>query len=189
MEKQIKLNIGSGKRFYGDDWDHIDGAHYDHIKSHDVSILPYEDNSVGYIFSSHLVAYFSREEIVPILNEWRRVLKPGGILRLATPDFDAIGRLIMLSGYSLSSFIGPLYGKMLMGDKEIYHKTTWNFNDISYLLYKIGFNNVKKYNWQDTEHAHIDDHSRAHYPGNPESIKTGNFSNQTLISLNVECIK
>lgn len=184
-----KLHLGCGKRNFGEDWIGIDKADFPHIKYKDVTKLPFRNNEVDLIYASHLIAYFSREELVMILNEWKRVLKPGGILRLATPDFDAIGRLIMLSGHSLQSFLGPLYGQMKVNDKEIFHKTVYNFNNLGYLLYQVGFNNVKKYNFWETEHAQFDDHSMAHYPHSPGSIERRDFSNQTLISLNVQCEK
>jgi len=185
----IKLHLGCGKRDFGPDWISIDKADFPHVKYRDVTKLPFKNNEVDLIYSSHLIAYFDRQEIVMILNEWKRVLKSGGILRLATPDFEAIGRLIMLSKYPLEVFLGPLYGRMQMNDKTIYHKTAYNFESLSYLLTEVGFQNIKKYNWKDTEHAHIDDHSRAYFPHSPNSIESGDFSNQTLISLNVQCEK
>jgi predicted SAM-dependent methyltransferase len=185
----IKVHLGAGKRQFGEDWISIDKADFPHIKYKDVTKLPFRNNEVSLCYASHLLAYFDRQEIVPILNEWKRVLRPGGILRLATPDFDAIGNLIVLNKYSLDAFLGPLYGRMDCNDKTIYHKTVYNFESLKYLLEEVGFKNVKKYNWQDTEHAHIDDHSRAHFPNDPTAIQTGDFSNQTLISLNVECTK
>jgi len=42
--------------------------------------------------------------------------------------------------------------------------------------------NIKRYNWKDTEHSKIDDHSQAYLPHMDKD-------NGTLISLNVECIK
>ncbi|WP_274607870.1 MULTISPECIES: class I SAM-dependent methyltransferase [Thiorhodovibrio] len=36
---------------------------------------------------------FERRDFRAVLAEWRRVLKPGGILRLAVPDFAACAKL------------------------------------------------------------------------------------------------
>ena len=49
-------------------------------------------------------------------------------------------------------------------------------------LEDAGFKNIKKYDWRDVEHSHIDDYSQAYMP---HMDKT----NGTLISLNVECNK
>ncbi|MBL7382346.1 methyltransferase, partial [Escherichia coli] len=72
MADKIKLHIGCGKRDFGPDWDHIDKADFPHIKSKDVTNLPYETGTIDIIYACHLIAYFDREEIVPVLQEWRR---------------------------------------------------------------------------------------------------------------------
>ena len=79
-------------------------------------------------------------------------------------------------------FLGPLYGKMKMGNTTIYHKTTYDFNSLKLLLEKVGLKNIRKYNWQNTEHAQFDDHSQAYLPHMDKK-------NGTLISVNVECVK
>jgi hypothetical protein len=92
---------------------------------------------------------------------------------------------LYVKGYNdieLDSFLGPLYGKMPMDTNTIYHKTTYDFNELKKVLTKAGFKNIKIYNWRDTEHSEIDDHSQAYIPHMDKK-------NGTLISLNVECEK
>lgn len=187
----MKLHIGCGKRNFGDHWIHIDGTKDDelsdekkfkHIKYHDVTRLPFEDNSVDLIYSAHLIAYFDRSEIADLLTEWRRVLKPGGILRLATPDFEAMIKLYLEKSFHLTSFLGPLYGRMKMDNSTIYHKTVYDFKSLLAILMMAKFRDVKRYDHKKTEHAQFDDHSAAYLPHM-------NFETGTLISLNVECIK
>jgi len=94
-----------------------------------------------------------------------------------------MSRLYQDGEYPLDRFLGPLYGKMKMSDKTIYHKTVYDFDSISKILSEqIGFNSVKRYNWRDTDHSHIDDCSQAYLPHMDKD-------NGTLISLNVECKK
>jgi predicted SAM-dependent methyltransferase len=50
--------------------------------------LPLESGSVDYAVSIHSLPEFSYPEIVPVLEELRRVLVPGGTLRLALPDLE-----------------------------------------------------------------------------------------------------
>lgn len=167
----VKLHLGCGKRDFGPSWDHIDLITAPHIKSHDVTKLPYESNSVDVIYACHLIAYFDREEIILILKEWKRVLCPGGILRIATPDFKEMAKMyVRQQGADLVQFIGPLYGKM----DGIYHKTCYDYYSLIELLASIGFKSIRKYNRFNTEHARFDDHSAAHLNG-------------VLISLNVQC--
>ena len=178
----MKFNIGCGHRNFGKEWIHIDGENYDHIDSSDIFIKDYQDNSADLIYASHFIEYFDREEVVPLLKRWKKVLIPNGVLRLAVPDFDVCAKLYTDGEYPLDSFLGPLYGKMPMGDKTIYHRTTYDYASLATLLKEIGMRNVKKYNWEETEHAQFDDHSQAYLP----HMDKGNGE---LMSLNVECIK
>lgn len=183
MEK-IKLNLGCGWRDFGDEWVHIDYGDYKHLdyKSDISKLTMFEDNSVDLIYASHLIAYFDRSEIINVLNEWNRVLKKNGVLRVATPDLNVITKLYYEDLLPLESFLGPLYGKMDMGGNTIYHKTTYDFKSLKNILIECGFKDVDYYNWKSTDHAKFDDHSQAYIPHM-------NKNNGTLISLNIECKK
>ena len=52
--------------------------------------LDYADNSVDSITASHVLEHFGHLLTLNVLKEWARVLKPGGTLRVAVPDFDKI---------------------------------------------------------------------------------------------------
>lgn len=48
--------------------------------------IPLGDGSVRYLYSSHMLEHLSREDAKIFLQEARRVLEPGGVLRLSVPD-------------------------------------------------------------------------------------------------------
>jgi predicted SAM-dependent methyltransferase len=50
--------------------------------------IPEADRSVDVIYTSHMIEHLSRSELSRFLEEAKRVLKPGGILRAAVPDLD-----------------------------------------------------------------------------------------------------
>ena len=50
--------------------------------------LPLESDSIDYAVSVHALPEIPFTELVPTLGELRRVLKPGGVLRLSLPDLD-----------------------------------------------------------------------------------------------------
>lgn len=50
--------------------------------------LPLGDDSFDYIVSIHALPMLSYRDLVPALEELRRLLKPGGVLRLSLPDVD-----------------------------------------------------------------------------------------------------
>ena len=121
----IKLHLGCGWRDFGKDWLHIDGGDYPHLDPlhQDLTNLhSIKDNSVDLIYASHVLEYFDRTEVIAVLKEWHRVLKPGATLRLAVPDFEVMIGLYYEYMIDLKDILGPLYGKMEMGNKTIYHK-------------------------------------------------------------------
>lgn len=179
----MKINMGCGWRNFGKDWIHIDGGDYNHLDYNSITNLSqFNDNSIDLIYASHLIEYFDREEIKSILQEWKRVLKKGGILRVAVPNFEILSKLYFEKKVKLEQIIGPLYGKMNMSDVNIYHKTTYDFESLRNLLESCDFKNVVLYNWRDTEHSIFDDHSQAYIPHMDKE-------NGILISLNMECQK
>jgi predicted SAM-dependent methyltransferase len=50
--------------------------------------LPLEEGSIDYAVSIHALPELRLPDLVPALMELRRVLAPGGVLRLALPDLD-----------------------------------------------------------------------------------------------------
>ncbi len=50
--------------------------------------LPLPDASLEYIVSIHALQELPYLDVVPALQELRRVLQPGGVLRLSLPDLD-----------------------------------------------------------------------------------------------------
>tara|TARA_B100001123_G_scaffold74689_3_gene84228 strand:+ start:36531 stop:37073 length:543 start_codon:yes stop_codon:yes gene_type:complete len=179
----IKINMGCGWRNFGNDWTHIDAGNYDHLNYKSIiNLSQFQDNSVGLIYSSHVIEYFDRTEVIPLLQEWKRILNKGGTLRIAVPNFEAIATLYSKGKIPLDRVLGPLYGRMQMSDCTIYHKTVYDFVSLKELLVELGFSKVKKYNWRKTDHAIFDDYSQAYLPHMDKE-------NGTLISLNVECVK
>lgn len=180
----IKIHIGCGKRDFGPAWYHIDGQYYEHVKDNNIWLNRFEKGTVDVIYASHFIEYLDREKVRSLLKNWYNALKEGGILRLAVPDFEAMAKLYVTDPvkFPLDSLLGPLYGKMVMNEYFIYHKTCYDLASLSELLISVGFSVVQKYDWRCTEHAHIDDQSQAYLPKMDK--EKGN-----LISLNVEAIK
>jgi len=179
----MKINMGCGWRNFGLDWIHIDGGDYRHLDYNSLTDLSqFEDNTIDLIYASHVIEYFDRQEVEGLLKEWKRVLKPNGILRLAVPNFEMIAKLYCNGEIPLSSVLGPLYGRMDMGEQKIYHKTTYDINSLKKLLTSLEYNDIVLYDWKQTEHSQFDDHSQAYIPHMDKE-------NGTLISLNIECKK
>lgn len=176
----MKLHLGCGKKFIPG-YVHIDIIPYDHI-DHVSSIdnLSFiKNNSVDVIYTCHVLEHFKRNQTKKVLEEWFRVLKPSGTLRLAVPDFESISE-VYTKTKDLSLVIGPLFG----GQDYLYniHYNIFDFKYLYNLLGDVGFSNIRRYDPFSTEHSSVDDYSMAYIPHM-------DFENGTCISLNVEATK
>lgn len=178
----MKFNIGCGNRNFGEGWTNIDGNYFEHVDSNDIYLKSFNKNSADLIYASHFIEYFDRNEVVEIIKSWKEILKENGILRVAVPNFKVLAELYHKNIYPLDNFLGPLYGKMKMGENYIYHKTVYDFKSIKKLFLEIGMKNIHIYDWRKTQHSKFDDHSQAYLPHMDKE-------NGVLISLNVECTK
>ena len=55
--------------------------------------LPFDDRSVDFIYSSHLIEHLRKDEAEKVLRECFRVLKKGGLIRLVVPDLELMARI------------------------------------------------------------------------------------------------
>jgi len=181
----MKLHLGCGKRFL-DGFIHVDLADYEHIdiKTNVDNLSIIKNETVDEIYASHVLEYFDRDEVVEVLNEWRRVLVKNGILRIAVPDFEQLLKIYNQTS-RLSDILGPMYGKWeLSASNHIYHKTVYDFKSICKLLEENSFKEIKKWDWKKVfaQNDNYDDHSQAYFPHMDKE-------NGILVSLNIECKK
>ncbi|MSU78870.1 MAG: methyltransferase domain-containing protein [Gemmataceae bacterium] len=90
------LNLGCGRRFHTD-WTNLDLHPCDPaVAPWDVhQPLPFADGSFDTVYHSHLLEHLPADCALGFLRECRRVLTPGGIMRIAVPDLEAIVQLYL----------------------------------------------------------------------------------------------
>ena len=178
----MKLHLGCGPR-------HIPGfVHIDvHVAGHvdivgSVAHLPLRDASASLVYACHVLEHFDRWEYRNVLAEWFRVIEPGGLLRLAVPDFAACAALYYERG--LEDGLSGLVGLIVGGQRHEYdyHKMIFDEEYLCRDLLRTGFREARRWDWRDTEHARFDDYSQAYLPHLHKD--TGR-----LMSLNIEAVK
>lgn len=176
----MKLHLGCGRR-YIPGYVHVDVVDHPHVEiRHSVDSLPMVgDGEAEVVYACHILEHFHRREVPRVLREWARVLRPGGILRLSVPDWEALIRIYQASG-RLETVIGPLFGRQ----DYLYniHYTVFDERTLRTELEAAGLVGIHRYDWRGTEHAGIDDYSQAYWPH-------GDVEHGLLVSLNIEAVR
>jgi SAM-dependent methyltransferase len=118
-----------------------------------VKRIPYADGSVSVIYSSHMLEHLDRAEAWRFMQECRRALAAGGILRIAVPDLLPLARTYVAGGSAdafLSSCVLELQKPrglvarlhyFVFGGRE--HHWMYDGASLSDLMAKAGFANIE----------------------------------------------
>lgn len=103
----------------------------------------FPDDTFEAVYASHLLEHLEPEVAERCLQEIRRVLRPGGVLRLAVPDLDEV-----VAGYDPADpdgFLAGLYDAH-SGRRSRTSLHRWMYNDKSLetLLRRVGFDDVQR---------------------------------------------
>lgn len=87
------LNLACGHRHHPD-WVNVDlVVTGEDVLQHDLTRgIPFADAAFDAVYTSHFVEHLSRPEAFAVLNECRRVLRPGGVIRVVVPDLEGLVR-------------------------------------------------------------------------------------------------
>lgn len=93
MTKTPYLNVGCGSKFHKD-WVNIDISSNspDIIAYNLLKGIPFKDNTFEVVYHSHVLEHFQKEDAPFFIKECYRVLKPGGILQVVTPDLENLAK-------------------------------------------------------------------------------------------------
>lgn len=176
---ELYLHLGCGTidhpRFVN-----VDGFPYPHV--HHVGSLDdlsaFADGSAALVYACHCLEHFPHAQVPRILAEWRRVLRPGGVLRLSVPDFD-----LLLGIYEEQARDVAAIQMVLMGgqfDRYDFHKVAFTRRSLTQLFEQAGLRDV-----------------RAWVPGSDDSTTFADWSGRSIevngksyaISLNLEAVR
>jgi hypothetical protein len=87
----LRLNLGSGDQLL-EEFENLDGKRGDSLYPLKSGEHEVEDASCTEIRASHVLEHFSHTEVAAVLKHWIAKLAPGGLLRVAVPDFEKIAR-------------------------------------------------------------------------------------------------
>lgn len=147
----IKLHLGCGPHIF-DGWKNFDLAPGPGGVSMDLTgNLPFQNESVDFIFSEHFIEHLTREQGQKFFQECYRILKTGSVMRISTPDLDYIFRCYKVGRVtdwaptwnpkSPAAMVNE--GLRLWG-----HQFVYDLDELREGLLLAGFNDVRKSAWR-----------------------------------------
>jgi tetratricopeptide (TPR) repeat protein/SAM-dependent methyltransferase len=147
--KPSRLNLGCGDKIL-DGYINVDVVESRSGKKPDLlcdlrHLKPFADNSVDEILSVHVVEHFWRWEVLDILKEWVRVLKPGGKMVLECPNLKSACEEF-LKNPEAAAFGGPegqrsmwvFYGDPRWKDPYMVHRWGYTPESLAKLMSEAG---------------------------------------------------
>lgn len=152
---QVKLNLGCGDKLL-DGYVNVDLVDQRAKVKPDViadisDLSMYEDNSVDEILAVHVVEHFWRWEVEAILDEWKRVLRPGGKIILECPNLMTACEEFLKdpdkkcqAGSEANNTMWVFYGDPAWKDPLMCHRWGYTPKSLAELLRTVGFSGIKQ---------------------------------------------
>lgn len=128
-------------------------------------VLPLPSASFAYVFGEHVIEHLSETAGAALLGELHRILRPGGVLRLTTPDLQKIVALYEdrnpeVSRADYAGFLGSLTGKRYEQPARILndylrlwgHRHVYDEPDLVARLQQAGFTEIGRHEPGDSPH-------------------------------------
>lgn len=149
-----------------------------HVAGDVTDLSLFADGVADLIYASHVLEHIPGVRVNATLWEWRRVLKPGGVLRISVPDFRKILELYQLSDHDAQVIQAPLFGQQ--DYRENVHLAAYDDAWLRKLLKEAGFNEVRPWHPGTTSGPPIHDCASLEIPCGGDKV---------FISLNLEAVR
>lgn len=133
--RSLKLNLGSGMQ-------KLPGfVNVDLAFGKSAYPLDFPDNSAEVIRASHILEHFPGNDAPKVLADWVRALKPGGLLKVAVPNFKWIAESYLKGERGIGGYV--VGGQC---DENDYHKAIFDEITLYKLLQEAGLEQIE--GWQ-----------------------------------------
>jgi predicted SAM-dependent methyltransferase len=88
--------------------------------------FPFADATFDCAYTSHMLEHLNPRDAEHCLREIHRVLKPGGVLRIAVPDLDQVLKRYLPE--APEAFLEELFESNQTSEKNMHH---WQYNEFS----------------------------------------------------------
>jgi predicted SAM-dependent methyltransferase len=161
---QPRLQLGSGPNSLTG-WLNSDVVHGD-VFLNVSRRFPLKDSCLSYVYSEHMIEHIPEDDGLHVLREAHRVLRPGGVVRITTPDLQKLiaiyeDRNPVISRDDYRQFLDELLpGKRHPRACQILntymrawgHRYVYDEDDLAAKLTEVGFSDVVRVEPGESEH-------------------------------------
>lgn len=153
----IKIHLGCGPHVFPG-WQNLDiePKHPDVIRHDLTKPLPFDENSVTYIYSEHFIEHIGKRQGAEFLKECYRILSSGGVLRISTPDLAVLAKDYVDGKIDRwgKVFWNPASACDLLneGMRSWGHQYVYDLPEITLNLKKAGFQHIQTAAWRLSKH-------------------------------------
>ncbi|MBZ9705379.1 methyltransferase domain-containing protein [Mesorhizobium sp. ESP7-2] len=151
VENAVKLNFGCGTNKL-DGWQNFDDE-VDITKR-----LPFPDNHADFIYAEHVVEHVDYVKALDFFAEARRVLKPGGVIRICVPSLENIWRRGDQDYFDFARKWAPTADRRGAMHAIIFahgHKAIWSQALLEACLFFAGFEDIAGCEVHKSAHADL----------------------------------
>lgn len=158
-DNKLKLNIGSHIMMFHNGWVNMDilplqqfavSEGYKFLQHDSTQAMPFANESVDLIYSSHFVEHLTYDEAKAFFIECKRVMKPDATMRVIVPDLQLLtskysdGTLHDYDQINIESSQNPTDGAKLWNLIFNGHKAAYDFATIKKLVEDLGLKCEKR---------------------------------------------
>ena len=125
----------------------------------DIDFVP--PASVDLVYMCHVLEHVRHPEVGSVLRAAHSILRPGGTLRLAVPDFDLILDIYGRTNREMDSILGVMMGNQDYPQNA--HYTAFNAASLEHRMQSSGFKDVRPWEADRVEHHAFSDTSNSPY--------------------------
>ncbi len=138
---RLAYKLSGANRFYTETF-YRDTLRNNKFVYHNIDFgLPFRQQTVDYVFSSHFLEHLDKECAQGFLKECLRILKPSGVVRIAVPDLEYAWELYKGGEKELM-----LHDFFFTGTDTGFsqHRYAYDFELLSKTLSEVGFRTVER---------------------------------------------
>jgi SAM-dependent methyltransferase len=153
--KTVRINLGCGDKLLPG-YINVDAASSRQGIKPDVlcdirRLNVFKSNCADIILAVHVIEHFYAWEAIPLLQEWKRVMKPGGKIVLECPNLLSACQMILANPKQASDpgtegrfGMWPLYGDPQWQDPLMCHRWAYTPKSLQLVCQRAGFVEVQQ---------------------------------------------